>query len=149
MLFKTGLLVALLFAAGPSNPQLKTADLRIINREGRVITVTAEIAASDAERTLGLMNRESLGKDSGMLFIFSREEYLNFWMKNTSIPLSIAYIDSKGIIREIQDMAPLDTSLTYPSRYPVRYALEVNKGWFNRNNIEPGNRVILDEIRGR
>ena len=149
MLFKTGIVFALLLASGPSNPKLKTAELSIINREGRVITVTAEIAASDAERTLGLMNRESLGANNGMLFIFSRDQYLNFWMKNTSIPLSIAYIDSKGIIREIQDMAPLDTTLTYPSRYPVRYALEVNKGWFMRNNIQPGNRIILDEIRGR
>lgn len=149
MLFKTGIVFALLLASGPSNPKLKTAELSIINREGRVITVTAEIAASDAERTLGLMNRESLGTNNGMLFIFSRDQYLNFWMKNTSIPLSIAYIDSKGIIREIQDMAPLDTSLTYPSRYPVRYALEVNKGWFTRNNIQPGNRIILDELRGR
>ena len=149
MLFNTGLVFVLLLASGPSNPKLKTAELSIINREGRVITVTAEIAASDAERTLGLMNRESLGANNGMLFIFSRDQYLNFWMKNTSIPLSIAYIDSKGIIREIQDMAPLDTSLTYPSRYPVRYALEVNKGWFTRNNIQPGNRIILDELRGR
>ena len=149
MLFKTGIVFALLLASGPSNPKLKTAELSIINREGRVITVTAEIAASDAERTLGLMNRESLGANNGMLFIFSRDQYLNFWMKNTSIPLSIAYIDSKGIIREIQDMAPLDTSLTYTSRYPVRYALEVNKGWFTRNNIQPGNRIILDELRGR
>jgi uncharacterized membrane protein (UPF0127 family) len=95
------------------------------------------------------MFRSRLEKDSGMLFVFDREQMLDFWMKNTSIPLSIAYIDSEGIIREIYDMKPLDISVSYPSKYPARYALEVNRGWFSRKGIRKGSRLILNGCIGQ
>ena len=79
-----------------------------------------------------------------MLFIFTHEQRLNFWMKNTYIPLSIAYISIDGKINEIYDMKPLDISITYPSNLPAKYALEVNQGWFARNNISKNCRIIFN-----
>jgi len=95
------------------------------------------------------MFRKNLPSDAGMLFVFESEQRLSFWMRNTYIPLSIAYIDARGVIREILDMAPLDDSVTYPSRYPVKYALEVNRGWFASRGITPGCRVIFNGCLGK
>ncbi|MBN1534921.1 MAG: DUF192 domain-containing protein [Spirochaetes bacterium] len=89
------------------------------------------------------MFRKGLDKNRGMIFMYSSEEYLTFWMKNTYIPLSIAYISGEGVIHEIYDMKPLDTSIVYPSRLPARYALEVNRGWFREHGITQGCRVNL------
>ena len=92
-----------------------------------------EIAATWEERARGLMNRESLAEDAGMLFVFESESMLNFWMKNTLIPLDILYMDSSGIVVDIQTMLPQpgvpDSELrTYPSAAPAQYALEINAG---------------------
>ena len=92
-----------------------------------------EIAATPEERARGLMHRESLPQDAGMLFIFSQESTLNFWMKNTLIPLDILYIDSMGVVVDIQTMetqigAPTSELRTYPSAAPAQYALEINAG---------------------
>jgi uncharacterized membrane protein (UPF0127 family) len=78
-----------------------------------------------------------------MLFVFENEEHLSFWMKNTYIPLSIAFVSSGGRITEIRDMEPLDLSPVC-SAYAARYALEVPRGWFGRAGIRPGDRLILD-----
>jgi len=102
-----------------------------------------EIADNDAMREKGLMFRKHLKENHGMIFVFNNSQYLNFWMKNTYIPLDIAYIDARGIIKEIYFMEPLDVSVTYPSTYKVKYALEVNKGWFEKNNITIGTRIIF------
>lgn len=132
-----------------SGADTRTCVLIVIAKNGKPVRLNTELAVSEAEKQRGLMYRKSLEKNSGMLFIFSREQYLGFWMKNTYIPLSIAYIGETGIIRDIQHMRPLDTSLTYPSKYPVRYALEVNRGWFFENGIVPGCRVELDGCVGK
>ncbi len=87
------------------------------------------------------MFRSTLSPDSGMFFIFDRDEPLRFWMKNCYIPLSIAFIDSQGIITDILEMAPLDTTTIYCSSKPVRYALEAVAGWFTFNQIKPGDTV--------
>lgn len=105
---------------------------------------SVELAVTPAERARGLMFRESLPKNSGMLFVFETEQLLSFWMQNTSIPLSIAYIDESGIITDILDMEPYDLSSVSSSR-PARYALEVNRGEFRQKGIRPGNRVIFPE----
>jgi len=95
------------------------------------------------------MHREELGPRNGMLFVFASSEPRSFWMKNTLIPLSIAYIDENWIIREIHDMTPLSLE-PVPSRGPARYALEVNQGAFERLGIRVGDRIVLsDEIRTR
>jgi uncharacterized membrane protein (UPF0127 family) len=100
-------------------------------------TVSVEIADDPAEREHGLMKRETLGPDQGMLFVYPDERPRNFWMKDTSLPLSIAYLDAQGRIVRIADMAPFDTS-TVPSVRPAMYALEVNQGWFTRHAIQVG-----------
>lgn len=109
-------------------------------------TFRVEIADTPEERQRGLMERTELGEDRGMLFIFSEDRKLSFWMKNTLLPLSIAYIDSEGIIREIHSMTPLSLQ-PIPSRTSVRYALEVEQGRFDELGIEEGDRVIFWEER--
>jgi uncharacterized membrane protein (UPF0127 family) len=97
-------------------------------------TIKVEVARTEREKEKGLMFREQLGKDQGMLFVYGEEETLSFWMKNTCLPLSIAFIDKKGRIVDIQDMQPFSLQ-TYVSAYPAKYALEMNQGWFKRNGI--------------
>jgi len=99
-----------------------------------------EVAASDPQRTQGLMFRKSLGKDDGMLFVFDEIEYHSMWMKNTLIPLSVAFLDSKGEILNILDMEP-QTLDTHMAAGPARYAIETNKGWFAEKKIKPGDKV--------
>ncbi|MCC7040408.1 MAG: DUF192 domain-containing protein [Burkholderiales bacterium] len=99
--------------------------------------VTAEVATTPDERARGLMQRFSLQPDHGMLFVFERAEPLAFWMKNTFIPLSIAFIGSDGKIINVEDMQP-QTETTHWSKGPARYALEMKKGWFAEKGIGPG-----------
>jgi uncharacterized protein len=103
--------------------------------------VTAEVAATEATRTTGLMNRFSLAPDHGMLFVFNTPQPLAFWMKNTYVALSIAFIDANGRILNIEDMAP-QTEATHPSRGAALYALEMKKGWFAEHGVGAGERVI-------
>lgn len=97
-----------------------------------------ETAQTDDERQRGLMFRESLPHDQGMLFVFPTAEIQSFWMRNTFIPLDIAFISSAGIIVDIQHMKPVDESMLYTSRAPALYALEVTAGWFTKHGIETG-----------
>lgn len=102
--------------------------------------ITVEIADTQEAQEKGLMGRESLDEDRGMLFVYDRDSRKSFWMKNTKIPLSIAYIATDGTIREIYDMEPLSTRIV-DSRYSVRYVLEVNQGAFQRHGIKEGDKV--------
>ncbi len=102
------------------------------NKEIRV-----EVAKTPEERARGLMGRKLLGKDEGMLFIFEKEDYHGFWMKDTYIPLSIAFIDREGRIVKIADMRPLSLETHDPPR-PILYALEMKKGWFSANGFKAG-----------
>lgn len=137
--------------SGQAQPESSSAapssELRTVAIEtsgGKEVEVRVEIADSEAERAKGLMNRTALGEERGMLFVFPSEQPLSFWMKNTLIPLSIAYIDSEGRIIDIQDMKPLDDEPpNYDSSGPAQYALEVNKGFFNERGVEVGDRAKL------
>ena len=121
------------FAAhGAPAAELPTAALTIGTHK-----VTAEVAVTPEQRSLGLMNRFSLKPDHGMLFVFERAEPLAFWMKNTFIPLSIAFIAADGSIVNIEDMRP-QTEESHWSRGPALYALEMKKGWFAERGIGPG-----------
>lgn len=100
-----------------------------------------EVANTDLTRAIGLMHRPYLEKNHGMLFVFSDEAPRSFYMKNTLIPLSIAYINKEGIILEIYDMQPHSLK-SITSQYPVMYALEVNQGVFNELNIKPGAKIL-------
>jgi uncharacterized membrane protein (UPF0127 family) len=113
---------------------------------GELIPIRAELARTDAERTRGLMNRPSLPDGEGMLFVFEREHILSFWMKNTLIPLSIAFIRTDGRIIEIRDMRALDVTSVSSSR-SARYALEVPRGWFTRAGIGTGDYLRLDGLQ--
>jgi uncharacterized membrane protein (UPF0127 family) len=104
--------------------------------------ITVELARRPAERSRGLMFRESLPADHGMLFLFSVDEVQTFWMRNTKIPLSIAYADASGRIVRIADLEPLDER-PVTSIVPARYALEMNRGWFAAHGVVAG-----DEITG-
>jgi uncharacterized protein len=106
--------------------------------------VKTELALTDAERERGLMFRTVLEDGNGMLFVFESEQRVSFWMKNTRIPLSVAYIAHDGTIREIHDMEPFSLA-PVPSSYSVRYALEVPKGYFARIGIAPGYVIELPE----
>lgn len=101
------------------------------------IDIQVEIADDESERSEGLMFRESLPEDQGMLFVYESERPLGFWMRNTLIPLDIAYIDEQGRIVDIQTMEPGDDT-THWSKSDAMYALEMNAGWFERNAIAIG-----------
>jgi uncharacterized membrane protein (UPF0127 family) len=107
-------------------------------------TLTVELAATPAARGCGLSHREELPQNQGMLFIFPEAGPQTFWMKDTRIPLSIAFLDDSGKIINIQDMVPMQTDVRYHSSGPAKYALEVNQGWFKRNGIEAGDRVAME-----
>jgi len=99
--------------------------------------IQAEVAATDAERQQGLMYREKMGPNEGMVFLFEAPAGVCMWMKNTLIPLSVAFIAEDGKIVNIEDMQP-QTMDSHCAKKPVRYALEMNKGWFKQKNIKPG-----------
>lgn len=97
----------------------------------------AELALSEAQRERGLMFRDSLPADGGMLFVFPQADLHRMWMKNTLIGLSVAFIDEQGVILNIEDMQP-NTLDPHGARAPARYALEMPLGWFQRRNLRPG-----------
>lgn len=99
--------------------------------------IQAEVAATDPHRQQGLMFREKMGNNEGMVFVFDSHSTQCMWMKNTLLPLSVAFIDDQGKIVNIEDMAP-KTLESHCSSKPVRYALEMNLGWFKQKNIKPG-----------
>ena len=117
--------------------EFEEKDLSITNLDGKTIPIRVELARSIRELSKGYMGREHIPEGTGMLFIFKRDEKLSFWMKNTPTPLSIAFINSNGEIREIRNMTPFSRESVNSSE-PVRYALEVPQGWFERNNIGRG-----------
>ena len=106
------------------------------------IELEMELATTPEEQILGLMYRDILGDNEGMLFIFPKEKYLSFWMKDTRIPISIAFIKEDGRIVQIESMKhySLDPSV---SMEKVKYALEMNDGWFKAHNVKEGDIVKI------
>jgi uncharacterized membrane protein (UPF0127 family) len=102
--------------------------------------IRVEVANTPATRETGLMNRFSIPPDEGMIFVFAQPGPQSFWMRNTYMPLSIAFIDANGRIINIEDMAP-QTDDTHLSHGVALYALEMRQGWFSRHGIEAGARV--------
>jgi len=99
--------------------------------------LTAEVAHTDPARAQGLKNRRMLPENRGMLFVFTATAHHAMWMMNTYIPLSVAFIDERGVIINIEDMKP-HTQDTHPAAKPAKYALEMNQGWFGKRGIKPG-----------
>jgi len=121
-----------------SGPQdtLPVIELRVGGKK-----ISAEVADEEHERATGLMFRETLGANSGMLFVMPQPGPAGFWMKNTKVPLTIAYLDARGVIMELHDLEPHNET-PVPSRFRnIAYALEMPQGWFLKNNIWPGERL--------
>jgi len=139
------LVFCLCFFVSCSPQKLAVRELPI-ERDGQQLTVVkAEIARTSDERSNGLMYRKKLPDGEGMLFVFEKDEVLSFWMKNTYIPLSIAFIASDGKIIDIKDMYPHDENSVVSSR-SVRYALEVPMNWFSRAGVRTGDTVIISDV---
>ena len=122
------------------------------DRAGSVVTLSingrplhVEIARSPSERQKGLMHRERLKPDEGMFFIFPEDRILSFWMKDTGIPLSIAFLDKNGKVTDIFDMEPFSLDAVRSSA-PCRYAIEAQKGFFRRAGLREGDCVSLDIV---
>jgi uncharacterized membrane protein (UPF0127 family) len=124
----------LFFGTAMADPLL-TYPLKIRGHE-----IRAELAHTEAARRQGLMYRERLAENGGMIFVYPVPEVTAMWMKNTRVPLSVAFIDAKGRILNIEDMTPFSEQ-AHASKGPAAYSLEVNRGWFARRGIKAGDRV--------
>ena len=131
-LFTLSLLV---LASFPVSAQLPRIDL-----SAGIHRIDAEVAADDARRMQGLMHRRSMPANHGMLFVFTRAERHCMWMRNTYLPLSVAFLDEEGKILNIEDMQP-QTEDNHCAANAARYALEMNRGWFASKGIRPGSRI--------
>ena len=132
-------LILLVLLGAPSARAMDTQTLEIVTKSG-VHVFTVEVATTEQEKTTGLMYRKELADGRGMLFDFQRDQEVSMWMKNTFIPLSVAFIDNKGIISNIEDMKPHDET-PHGAVKPVRYALEMNAGWFAKRGIKGGVKI--------
>ncbi|HXV94972.1 MAG TPA: DUF192 domain-containing protein [Gaiellaceae bacterium] len=128
-----------------SDPDESGPDVLLETAGGEEVVVRVEIADTDEERQVGLMNRESLPEDAGMIFLFDDDVSGGFWMKNTLIPLSIAFVDADGTILSILDMEPCeaDPCEIYDPGVSYRSALEVNQGAFAEWGVAEGDRLTL------
>ncbi len=131
-------------AASPSGSGPTAPSAQITTAAGRQVVVRLEVADTPETRATGLSRRPSLPEDAGMLFVFPADGQAAFWMKDTLIPLSIAFISAEGRILEIRDMERLSEDLHRPAQ-PYRYALEVNQGFFKRNGVSAGDRVEFQQ----
>jgi uncharacterized protein len=123
-------------------PRLPAVELR-----AGMHIIKAEVAATPGARSTGLMWRETMGANEGMLFVFEQPSPQCFWMKNTLLPLSIAFIDDKGVIVNIADMKPRDET-SHCSAKPVRFALEMNQGWFAKKGLKAGAMLQSEKVWG-
>jgi len=122
-------------AVAQASAEMPVRQLRISNH-----ALSVEVAYTPATRSQGLMYRQSLGENSGMLFVFPQPDRYSMWMMNTDIPLSVAFLDEGGAILNIADMLPR-TATAHRSAGASKYAIEMNRGWFAARNIKPGDRV--------
>ena len=131
-------------ADAPGKPQqLPTTTLGI-----SFYNIKAELAQTERQREIGLMHRTAMGANDGMIFVFERAGTQCFWMKNTLIPLSVAFLDEDGTVVNTDEMAP-QTEDAHCSAKPVRYVLEMNKGWFSKRGIKAGAKVTGDLFAGK
>ena len=130
------LAVAMLLAV----PAVTYAQLPRIQLNAGIHVIRAELANTPESRMQGLMFRKTLGTSDGMLFVFDEPERQCMWMRNTYVPLSVAFIDAKGAILNVEDMEPL-TENSHCALGPARFALEMNKGWFASRGLKAGTRI--------
>jgi len=134
---KVILLVSAVFLGGASCRKTLKSDLPVMTLHMGGREVQVEIANKPATRFSGLMYRRELGEDNGMLFVFPDSARRAFWMKNTLIPLSVAFIDEKGVIENILEMPP-QTEENFLSKGPAKFVLEMNSEWYAKRGVKPG-----------
>lgn len=134
--FFIGFFFSISAALAQTNPPLPIKKL-----SAGMHVIHAEVASTPETRTTGLMNRKSLAPNHGMLFIFELANVQCFWMRNTLIPLSIAYLEADGTIVNIADMTP-QSDQSHCSNKPVRFALEMDQGWFAARGMTPGKKIL-------
>lgn len=135
----SALLAAALAGVGPAAAQ--SPPLPTVQLTAGIHLITAEVAVNVPDLARGLMFRKSLPANQGMLFIFPRRQVQCMWMRNTLIPLSVAFLDDDGTIVNIEDMKPLDEATRHCAGRPVRFALEMNVGWFAQRGLGAGARI--------
>ncbi len=109
--------------------------------------IEAQLAMTPREQQQGLMRRESMGENQGMLFVFPRPKQQSFWMENTPLPLDIAYISPDGVIREIYRMQPYDTSSIVSHSRDIQLVLEMNQNWFPKNGVQVGDKLDMEKVK--
>jgi hypothetical protein len=145
------LALALLFscrtgaAPEPAPPPLARSRVVVVTADGRTLPVEVELATDEAQRARGLMFREKLGAEDGMLFLFDEEQPLAFWMRNTLIPLDMLFVRSDGTVLGIVENAVPRSETPRRVKGHSRYVLEVNGGWSARHGVKAGDRVELAE----
>ena len=117
------------------------ADLPVIQLTAGTGALSVEVATNKAQRSLGLMNRTSMPDSRGMLFVYPAPAYFCMWMKNTKIPLSVAFIDAQGRVINIEEMAP-QTETNHCTQRNATYALEANRGWFAKHGVTAGSQIL-------
>lgn len=142
------LMLALVAYSGCVMAQDAPQQLPSVSLTAGMHRINAELARTPEQRAIGLMHRKSMPTHAGMLFVFDQPELLCFWMKNTLIPLSIAFLLDDGTILNIEEMKPqaLDS---HCSQRPARYALEMNAGWFAKRGLKSGDRIGGDVFARR
>lgn len=139
----SGSISALHAQNNPGQTQPKASALPVIEIKAGAASIHTEVARSPEEKELGLMFRTTLPDNNGMIFIFEEKKRASFWMKNTRIPLSIAFIDSQGVILEIADMQAMSEQTVNSASDQVAFALEVNQHWFALNKIKAGDHLSI------
>ena len=119
---------------------ISLAEMPVMELTAGFHRIEAEVAADSQNRQIGLMNRKAMPPQRGMLFVFTEKNTHCMWMRNTFIPLSVAFIDDQGVIINIEDMQP-QTENNHCAKVPARYALEMNLGWFTQRAIKPGTKL--------
>jgi len=133
----SGLIGLAMCGTAPAGAQEGPQKLPSIQLSAGMHLIRAEVAQSPQQRSIGLMHRRSMGTNEGMLFVFEQAGQQCFWMKNTLLPLSIAFLSDDGRVVNIEDMQPQSLD-SHCSSKPVRFALEMNQGWFSKRGIKPG-----------
>jgi len=131
-------LTALVLCGADATSHACPMDLPGITARVNGHTLSLAVAASPEARRCGLSERDRLPEDEGMLFVLPAPRMFSFWMKNTRLPLSIAFLDEEGRILSIEQMAPLNADAIYSSPGPVRFAVEVNQGWYAAHGVRVG-----------
>jgi uncharacterized protein len=138
--FSIAALIALSFAASAAAQEGPQPRLPITKLQAGMHVIQAEVAATPIQTQTGMMFRTQMGTNEGMLFVFDEPGTRCFWMRNTLLPLTIAYLADDGRIVNVADMKPRDDA-SHCSREPVRFALEMNQGWFEKRGLKAGMRL--------